>query len=194
MRFEITFHTPFRVSSGHAGDGSDTTVDRAALLPASSLKGVMLSAARDLLKFPRSQVEAVFGTALHESPWGWSDAAMTEEASIRPRTRIRIEPDTGTVAKGALLVADEVLAARAEFIIDRIGWVQAGAEGTHETILLAAARSVTAVGGDRRRGSGWVTVTPVEPAWSGAHLRAAAALAGAADPAAATGQGAGGDR
>ena len=94
---------------------------------------------------------------------------MTEEASIRPRTRIRIEPDTGTVAKGALLVADEVLAARAEFIIDRIGWVQAGAEGTHETILLAAARSVTAVGGDRRRGSGWVTVTPVEPAWTGAH-------------------------
>jgi len=188
VRFEITFHTPFRVSSGHAGEGSDTTVDRAALLPASSLKGVMLSAARDLLKFPRSQVEAVFGTALHESPWGWSDAAMTEEASIRPRTRIRIEPDTGTVAPGALLVADEVLAARAEFTIDRIGWVQAGEEGTHEIILLAAARSVTAVGGDRRRGSGWVTVTPVEPQWSDAHLRAAAALAGAA------GQGAGGDR
>ena len=54
MIFEIVFHTPFRVSSGQAGDGSDTTVDRAALLPASSLKGVMLSAARDLLKFPRS--------------------------------------------------------------------------------------------------------------------------------------------
>ena len=194
MRFEIVFRTPFRVSSGHAGDGSDTTVDRAALLPASSLKGVMLSAARDLLKFPRSQVEAVFGTAWRESPWGWSDAAMTEEASIRPRTRIRIDPDTGTVARGALLVADEVLAARAEFSIDRIGWVEAAEEGTHETILLAAARSVTAVGGDRRRGSGWVTVTPVEPQWSGAHLRAAAALAGAADPAADDRPGAGGGR
>lgn len=194
MRFEIVFHTPFRVSSGHAGDGSDTTVDPAALLPASSLKGVMLSAARDLLKFPRSQVEAVFGTAWHESPWGWSEAAMTEEASIRPRTRIRIEADTGTVARGALLVADEVLAARAEFSIDRTGWVKAGEEGPHETILLAAARSVTAVGGDRRRGSGWVTVTPVEPQWSGAHLRAAAALAGTADPATATSQDAGSSR
>jgi hypothetical protein len=42
VRFEIAFHTPFRVSSGRPGDGSDTTVDRAALLPASSLKGVML--------------------------------------------------------------------------------------------------------------------------------------------------------
>jgi CRISPR/Cas system CMR subunit Cmr4 (Cas7 group RAMP superfamily) len=194
VRFEITFHTPFRVSSGHAGDGSDTTVDRAALLPASSLKGVMLSAARDLLKFPRSQVEAVFGTAWHESPWGWSDAAMIEEASIRPRTRIRIKPDTGTVVKGALLVADEVLAARAEFSIDRISWVQAAEEGTHETVLLAAARSVTAVGGDRRRGSGWVTVTPVEPQWSDERLRTAAALAGAPDPAAAGGRGTGGDR
>lgn len=178
MKFEIEFHAPFRVASGRAGDGSDTTVDRAALLPASSLKGLMLSAARDLLKFPHSQVDAVFGTAWQPSPWGWSDAAMTEEARIRQRTRIRIDPATGTVVPGALLVADEVLAARAEFSIDRTGWIEPAQAGLHETILLAAARSVTAVGGDRRRGSGWVTVTPVEPRWSQEHLRAAAALAG----------------
>jgi CRISPR/Cas system CMR subunit Cmr4 (Cas7 group RAMP superfamily) len=178
VRFEIIFHTPFRVASGHAGDGSDSTVDRAALLPASSLKGVMLSAARDLLKFPKAQVDAVFGTPWQESPWGWSDAVLAGGASIRPRTRIRIDPDTSTVVKGALLVADEVLAARAEFSIERIGWITPGDEGAHEVILLAAARAVTAVGGDRRRGSGWVTVTPVEPAWSAEHLRAAAALAG----------------
>jgi CRISPR/Cas system CMR subunit Cmr4 (Cas7 group RAMP superfamily) len=179
VRFEIIFHTPFRVSSGHAGDGSDSTVDRAALLPASSLKGVMLSAARDLLKFPPSHLDAVFGTPWRESPWGWSDAVLAAGASIRPRTRIRIEPETSTVAKGALLVADEVLAASAEFSIERIGWIGPGDEGRHETILLAAARAVTAIGGDRRRGSGWVTVSPVEPRWSGEHLRAAAALAGA---------------
>lgn len=178
MRFEIVFHAPFRISSGQAGDGSDTTVDRAALLPASSLKGVMLSAARDLLRFPQPQVDAVFGTSWPPSPWGWSDAAMTAEASIRPRTRIQIDPDTGTVVRGALLVADEVLAARAQFSIERTGWIEAGQESAHETILLAAARAVTAVGGARRRGSGWVTVTPVEPQWSAAHLRAAVALAG----------------
>jgi CRISPR/Cas system CMR subunit Cmr4 (Cas7 group RAMP superfamily) len=193
MRFEIVFHTPFRVSSGQAGDGSDTTVDLAALLPASSLKGVMLSAARDLMKFPRSRVDAVFGTKWQESPWGWSDAVLSGGASIRPRTRIRIEAETSTVAKGALLIADEVLAARAEFSIERIGWIKPGEESMHETILLAAARSVTAIGGDRRRGSGWVTVTPAEPRWSDGHLQAAAALAGAADPAAAAVPDAGGD-
>jgi CRISPR/Cas system CSM-associated protein Csm3 (group 7 of RAMP superfamily) len=155
-------------------------VDRAALLPASSLKGVMLSAARDLMKFPRSQVDAAFGTERHESPWGWSDANLAGGASIRSRTRIRIEPETSTVVKGALLVADEVLAASAEFSIERTGWIEPGAEGTHETILMAAARAITAIGGDRRRGSGWVTVTQVEPRWSGEHLRAAAALAGVA--------------
>lgn len=178
MRFEIVFHTPFHISSGRAGDGSNTTVDRAALLPASSLKGLMRSAARDLLKFPQSPVDAVFGTARDPSPWGWSDAAMTEEAGIRARTRIRIDPGTGTVVRGALLVADEVLAARAEFTVDRAGWIEPGQVRVHETILLAAARAVTAVGGDRRRGSGWVTVTPVDPPWSDALLRAAAALAG----------------
>ena len=178
MRFEITFHTPFRVASGHAGDGSDSTVDHAALLPASSLKGVMLSAARDLLKFPPSRVGAVFGTPWQESPWGWSDAVLAAGASIRPRTRIRIEPETSTVVKGALLVADEVLAAHAEFSIERIGWIEPGDEGRAQTILLAAARAVTAIGGDRRRGSGWVTVTPVEPPWSDEHLRAATNLIG----------------
>jgi CRISPR/Cas system CMR subunit Cmr4 (Cas7 group RAMP superfamily) len=180
LRFEIVFHAPFRVSSGRAGDGSDATVDRAALLPASSLKGVMLSAARDLLKFAPSHVGAVFGTAWQASPWGWSDAVMTEEASVRPRTRIRIDPGTGTVVRGALLVADEVLAARAEFSVDRISRVDPGEVSVHEAILLAAARSVTAVGAGRRRGTGWVTVTPVDPPWTDAHLRAAVSLTGTA--------------
>ena len=194
MKFEIVFHTPFRIASGQAGDGSDTTVDRAALLPASSLKGVMRSAARDLLKFPQPWVDTVFGSAQWQSPWGWSDASLSDEANIRPRTRIRIEPETGTVAKGALLIADEVLASSAVFTIERTGWIKPGDEGTHETVLLAAARAVTAIGADRRRGSGWVTMTLVEPRWSTAHLRAAAALAGTADPVTATVLDAGGDR
>lgn len=181
MRFEIEFHTPFRVSSGQAGEGSDATVDRAALLPASSLKGVMRAAARDLLRFPGPLVAAVFGTPGQESPWGWSDAALAGEPAVRPRTRIQVDPGTGTVIPGALLVADEVLATRAEFTVDRSGWIAPGERAAQETVLLAAARAVTAVGGNRRRGIGWVTVTPVEPPWSDAHVRAAAALAGTGD-------------
>lgn len=181
MRFEITFHAPFRVASGRAGDGSDTAVDRNALLPASSLKGLMRSAARDLIKFPPAIVERVFGTARHPSPWGWSDAALPGgPADIRTRARIRIQPGTGTVASGALLIADEVHAARAEFRIDRTGWIEPADAGEHEVVLLAAARAVTAVGGHRRRGLGWVSVTPVEPQWTPAHLNAATELVRAA--------------
>lgn len=184
LKFQITFHTPFRIASGRASDGSDTAVDRGALLPASSIKGLMRSAARDLLKFPEGQVEKVFGTAWRPSPWAWSDARVIgspgAEADIRSRARIRIEPSTATVARGALLIADEAHAAGAEFSIDRTGWIDLSDAGEHETILLAAARAITAVGGDRRRGLGWVTVTPIQPEWSPRHLLAAADLIRAA--------------
>lgn len=176
MRFEIIFHTPFRVASGHAGDGSDSTVDPGALLPASSLKGLMRSAACDVLKLPSHWVEAVFGTGWQPSPWSWSDARVDggqdRAPDVRARARIRIDPDSATVARGALLIADEVLAARAEFSIDRIGWIEPGDVTVHETVLLAAGRAVTCVGGGRRRGLGWVSVTSAEPRWSPAHLQA----------------------
>jgi CRISPR/Cas system CSM-associated protein Csm3 (group 7 of RAMP superfamily) len=182
MRFEITFHTPFRVASGQAGDGSDTAVDRGALLPASSLKGIMRSAVRDLLRFPAALVDEVFGTAWITSPWSWSDARVLgadgSAPDIRPRARIQIEPQTSTTVPGALLIADEVLAGRAEFTIERTGWIEATVLGTHETVLLAAGRAVTAIGGNRRRGLGWVTITAVDPLWSPAHLDAAVQLTG----------------
>jgi CRISPR/Cas system CSM-associated protein Csm3 (group 7 of RAMP superfamily) len=171
MRFEVIFHTPFRVASGHSQDGSDTAVDPAGLLPASSIKGLMRSSARDLLKLPLPWVDQVFGTGWHPSPWSWSDATMSGgSAAVRQRARIRIDPASGTAAKGALLIADEVLAPGAEFSIERTGWLESGSAAIHEAVLLAAARAVTAVGGDRRRGLGWVTITPTEPAWSLQHL------------------------
>lgn len=174
MRFEITFHTPFRVASGHAGDGSDTTIDLACMLPASSLKGIMRSAARDLLKLPTPWVDQVFGTGWRPSAWSWSDATVTAsprgESAVRSRARIRIDPVSGTAASGALLIADEVLASGAEFSVDRTGWIEPAAAATEEAVLIAAARAVTAVGGDRRRGLGWVTITPVDPPWTPQHL------------------------
>jgi CRISPR/Cas system CSM-associated protein Csm3 (group 7 of RAMP superfamily) len=182
VRFEITFHTPFRVASGQAGDGSDIAVDRGVLLPASSLKGVTRSAARDLLRFPAVLVRQVFGTARQPSPWAWSDARVTgtsrDGPTVRQRARIQIEAATSTVTRGALAIADEVLAVRAEFSVDRIGWISPGKLAEHETVLLASARAVTAIGGDRRRGLGWVTIIPAEPEWSAGYLDAAAELAG----------------
>jgi hypothetical protein len=152
VRFEVAFHTPFRVASGRASDGSDTAVDLDALLPASSLKGLMRSAAHDLLGLPDDQVGMVFGNHHRPSPWSWSDGRVAGgggDAEVRSRARIRIGAATSTVVRGALLIADEVHAAWAEFSIDRTGWIEAGDMAEHEAVLLAAARAVTAVGGDR---------------------------------------------
>jgi CRISPR/Cas system CSM-associated protein Csm3 (group 7 of RAMP superfamily) len=182
VRFEIVFHAPFRVGAGRASGGSDITVDHGALLPASSIKGLMRSAAHDLLRFPADSVNAVFGTGWSPSPWSWSDAHVLDTTggapAVRPRARIRIDPESSVVAPGALLIADEVLAARAGFTIDRSGWIEPGDSWRHETVLLAAARAVTAVGGDRRRGLGWVTIIAADPPWTQAHLLAATELAG----------------
>jgi CRISPR/Cas system CSM-associated protein Csm3 (group 7 of RAMP superfamily) len=167
VRFEIVFHTPFRVASGLAGHGADATVDRDLLLPASSLKGLMRSAARDLLGIPEPWVARVYGQAQHSSPWSWSDAVLTAVAPdpVRPRARVQIEPGTSTVVEGALAVAEEVLAERGEFTMDATGWISADHRPGHEAVLTASARALTAVGGDRRRGLGWVSVRPVDPAW-----------------------------
>lgn len=167
MRFQIAFHTPFRVATGRAGEGSDTTVDRQSPLPASSLKGVMRSAARDVLQVAPGWVDAVYGAAWQPSPWSWSDATPQADtpAQVRVRARIQIAADTATVVDGALAIAEEVYAPRAEFTVNQAGWIDPDEVAAHNAILVASARAVTAVGGDRRRGLGWVSITPTDPPW-----------------------------
>jgi CRISPR/Cas system CMR subunit Cmr4 (Cas7 group RAMP superfamily) len=168
VKFTIVFHTPFRVATGRAGDGSDSVVDPTMPLPASSLKGVMRAAARDLLGVSEQWVKLVYGWSQLQSPWSWSDAVLTAgngQPLVRPRARIQIDPDTGTVAKGALGIADEVLAKTAEFRVDRAGYLTAEHREHHQTILVASARAVTGLGGSRRRGLGWVSIVPLDPPW-----------------------------
>jgi len=180
MKFAVTFHTPFRVATGRAGDGSDTTIDAEALLPAASIKGVMLSAARDVLRFPSALIVPVFGGRHLPSPWAWSDGTVADadgrSPQWRPRARVQIDSDTSAVKPKALAVADEVLAARAEFTVERIGWIDRDQVEWHEILLLASARAVTALGGDRRRGLGWVSVTSIDPQWSAELASRAVAL------------------
>ncbi|WP_432902531.1 RAMP superfamily CRISPR-associated protein [Micromonospora matsumotoense] len=184
LTFEISFHGPFRVATGRAGDGADSVIDREAPLPASSIKGVMRSAARDLLNLPAHLVEAVFGAAWQPSPWSWSDAAFTggatlsdgdggagaEPLRVRARARIQISEATHTVVDGALTVGEEILAHRAIFTVRRSGPVPADDLPRHEAVLTASARAVTALGGDRRRGLGWVSITPLHPRWTAASV------------------------
>ncbi|MEO3747197.1 RAMP superfamily CRISPR-associated protein [Plantactinospora sp. B5E13] len=175
LTFEITFHGPFRVATGRAGDGADSVIDRSAPLPASTLKGVMLSAARDLLQLPEPVVAPVFGTAWQPAPWSWSDATFTpadasitafEPVRVRSRARIQISEATHTAVDRALAIGEEVLADRASFTVRRSGPIPADQVERHTAVLAAAARAVTALGGDRRRGLGWVSITPLSPPWT----------------------------
>ena len=168
--FSITFHGPFRVARGEASGGADLTVDRRTPLPASSVKGLMRAAAEHVLRIPKPWLVAVFGAdtggdepgsvlgnVLHQ--WCWSDPEIGQGIrTIDRAARIRLQPD-GTVMDGHLLVGEQVWVNEpVPFTVSRLGPVDPADLDAHRLILRAAARSVLALGGQRRRGFGWVTI------------------------------------
>jgi CRISPR/Cas system CMR subunit Cmr4 (Cas7 group RAMP superfamily) len=110
------------------------------------------------------------GAALDDgSPWHWDDVAMDaptlrdgQPGSAEPllRNRIRIDDATGTVASGALLVAEEFEPAKGRFEIWRSGRVPAERVDLHQALLAVCAALVDGVGADRRAGVGWVSLRP----------------------------------
>lgn len=164
LRFEIMFHGPFRVGTGRAHDGSDAGLDLDDPLPSSHLKGLMRAAATALLP-DETLVGQVFGVG-HDrkgSPWAWDSAyplhGTWAELPVGSRVRIAIDDTTGT-AKPDHLQAGEYLWPppdfRAAFTVTQVSPVVE--LGTHEAVLRLAARAVKAVGGQRRRGLGWVSL------------------------------------
>jgi hypothetical protein len=164
LRFHITFHSPFRVGAAGARDGIDLTVDVGDPLPATHLKGVTRAAARDILGVPASLLGEIFGTTATPSPWAWSAAVPT--APWKPNTvhRVNIDPQTHAAAKDMLVHAEQCWAPAARFSITRTGAAVA-ATPTHRAVLRCATAAVHNLGGCRRRGLGWVGITP-EPAVS----------------------------
>ena len=180
----LTFNTTFRVGTGSALEGVDISLDPARPLPASSLKGRMREAARVLLgpdggsaqpQAPIQQpatriaespdpkdtdkdpplVRAVFGDERRPSPWHWDDVKL--EARVVQRTRVRLGEDR--VAKpGALRVADEAVARCGRTRIWQQAWVEPGEMPLHLALLRCSARLVEAVGAEKSRGLGWVTL------------------------------------
>ncbi len=168
MRYTITFHGPFRVAAGASSYGLDETYHAANPLPSSSLKGLMRAHAAHVLEIDDQHVKEVFGSERGQSPWWWSDAVIASSSAApegphRIRTRIRINPDTFTAEDKAMQTAGEFWPASAEFEVRRRGPVPAGRIALHEAILTASARAVTALGSDRRRGLGWVSILPDVP-------------------------------
>ncbi len=178
LNFTIRFRTPFAVTSGHASDGLDSRVDQTALLPASSLKGVMRAESLVALGLPRTLVDAVFGAAAPSSPspWSWTDARFAAH-EIDHRVRIKVG-EQGRSEEGALLMAEYVWASTATFAVRRQGPIDPGEQAHHRLLLRAVARSVTSLGAARRRGQGWVSITD-DQAWTPADTAALLALSGA---------------
>ncbi len=169
MRFAIAFHGGFRVATGAARASVDDTVDRDNPLPGSALKGLMRAAARTLLPGTGNDehplVATVFGTPQRPCPWNWDSAVLAAEPRVHTRAHVQID-EHGAAARDTLRHGEEVWARAATFEITRCGPVDEA--DRHELLLACAAHAVHAVGSDRRRGLGWVSVRsldrPVSPA------------------------------
>ena len=181
--FTITFHGPFRVARGEASGGADLTVDRRTPLPASSVKGLMRAAAEHVLRIPEPWLVAVFGADTGgDQPgsvlgsvldqWCWSDPEIGPGIrTIDRAARIRLQPG-GTVMDGHLLVGEQVWVNEpVPFTVTRLGAVHPADLDAHRLILRASARAVLVLGGQRRRGFGWVTIDDGQ-GWTDVESRA----------------------
>lgn len=192
LDFQISFHGPFHVARGQAAAGSDRTVDGKQLLPASSLKGLLRAEAREQLQIKPAWVDEIFGatrtpataegepstssTANRPSPWVWSDADVIKP-TVRRSARIRIgDADGGQAEDEFLMIGQHVWASSAAFSIEQWGEVSPDRLEQHTLVLTAAALSVTALGGARRRGEGWVSIRRAGFTWSSDHTEAVVKL------------------
>lgn len=172
MRFTIIFHGPFRIATGAASDGLDATFDPANPLPSSSLKGLMRDQARQVLGIDEAIVDVVFGTPGAPSPWWWSDAEIdfgppSRDGAVRVRSQLQIDQATFTAADATLRTSGELWPSGAHFEVRERRPLPVGEESRHEAVLRASASAITALGSDRRRGLGWVSVIPDVP-WDNA--------------------------
>ncbi|MFC7343248.1 RAMP superfamily CRISPR-associated protein [Saccharopolyspora griseoalba] len=161
LEFSITFHSPFRVSTGHAAPGLDTGVDGANPLPASSLKGVMRATASQLLGEVRL-VDEVFGSPEQESPWLWRDAVGNWDQP-KPATRVSLDAETHAAAKDMLVVQEQIGTDSARFTITQRHRLDEQDFAKHRLVLAVAGQATRSLGGNRRRGLGWVTITSESP-------------------------------
>jgi hypothetical protein len=178
ITFQVTFHGPFRVATGHAtGRGADSGVDQLQPLPAESLKGLMRASARILLGCTLTAehplVGKVFGVAARPSPWGWTSAVPISGSWPQPAlsARVRIDPQTHAAVEDYLATVEQVWPVQAAtFDVEPVGLIPPGEADGHRLLLRAAASGVHAVGADRRRGLGWVTVTCPDHALTDADI------------------------
>jgi hypothetical protein len=188
LNFTVTFHSPFRVGATYARDGVAAALDPDDPLPADHLKGVMRAAAGQLLADrDHPAILEVFGSTRTPSPWSWSHATPASDGTwaISRRHRVKIDDDNHSALKDHLVQAEQAWAPAARFTITRIGLIAPGglSEPAHVSLLRCAAAGVHGLGAWRRRGLGWVGITPDDGQVTAADIAVIHALAGAREAA-----------
>ncbi|GAA4415677.1 hypothetical protein GCM10023148_12200 [Actinokineospora soli] len=160
LRFQIVFHTPFRVSTGAAHAGIDAVIDRDDPLPATSLKGLMRATATALLG-DAPIIAAVFGSPATPTPWRWSAATPDSDGwhTPKPAARVTIDPDTHTARPDMLGTAEQTGATSATFTVTPRHPLPTDTLDLHRLVLAVAGQATRSLGGNRRRGLGWVAIT-----------------------------------
>jgi len=180
LAFTVTFHSPFRVGAAYARDGVAAALDHEDPLPADHLKGVMRAAAVQLLgNRDHPAIREVFGSPRAPSPWSWSHAIPADRWAFTRRHRVKIDQEYHSAVKDHLVLAEQSWAPSARFTITRTGLVNPGGlpEATHTALLRCAAAGVHGLGAWRRRGLGWVGITPDDAPVTAGDITAIRALA-----------------
>ena len=187
ITFTLAMHGPFHVSTGTPDEGMDSPIDLSCPLPATSLKGLLRAEVTERLDIPQPITDEIFGRAAWSpsqhpqssapGAWSWTDA-LFEEVTPTTFTRIRIDA-SGRTVPGLLGFGMHAWARGGTFTVEPKVRLDDIVRSRHLLVLRAAARSVSSLGGDRRRGSGWVTMTDPLP-WTAADTASLLALRGTA--------------
>lgn len=174
ITFTITLHGPFHIATGVAADGIDTPIDLSCPLPATSLKGLMRAEAVERLHVRQEYVDEIFGRSTTDpdgdpqrsapGAWQWSDASF-EKVIPAPYARISVD-ERGLTKQGFLAFGTQAWATDGWFSVEPRVRLDDVVRTRHTVILRACARSVSTLGGDRRRGSGWISIS--DAPWSAA--------------------------
>lgn len=170
LTFRITFRGPFAVSTGKSRDGMDLTIDEELPLPPSAIKGLLRAELVESLRVPASdaRVERIFGTPAQDATWWWGEPEFKRADGADPRqgikqsARTKVDED-GLTERGFLAFTEVSWEATATVVVEPEGRDDSGTRTDEELLLRAAARSVSALGSDRRRGKGWVRIVDLDP-------------------------------
>jgi hypothetical protein len=158
IEFTIEFLGPFSVSTGQAGRAADSMVDDDRPLPETSIKGLMRASAVGL-GVPGELIGRTFGGAT-ASAWNWGAAAFVQPPVRQLQGSTAIDDSTNTALKRALVFTERHWSTTATFDIQQTMFLDPNERELQRVILTVGACGIQSIGNSRRRGNGWVSITP----------------------------------